>query len=235
MNGSRALCDAYARTDWPTLEVAVFPPAPFLAEAVPTLRRAGIAVGAQNVDWRACGALTGEISAGMVREVGVKYALAGHSERRSLFGETSAQVAAKCEAILSTGLTPVLCVGDTAPERDAGRAEKAVAEQLQFVLDKAGEKVFGEGLIAYEPVWAIGVGRAATPGLANDMHGLIRAWIGRATSIDRQSVKIIYGGSVNSDNAKELIREPDIDGFLVGGASLDVQEFARICRIVRPS
>lgn len=209
--------------------VLVCPPFPYLQAVAAKLAGTGIALGAQTVSEHASGAYTGEVSAGMLRDVGCEYAIVGHSERRALFGETSATVAAKFEAALSAKLLPVLCVGETLEEREAGRTEAVVGEQLGAVLERLGIDAFAGGaVIAYEPVWAIGTGRTATPEQAQDVHRHIRALLAERDAAVAERVQVLYGGSVKGANCAGLMAMPDIDGGLVGGASLQAGEFLAI-------
>lgn len=205
-----------------------FPPAVSLAALVESFaRRTDIRVGAQNVHWEAKGAFTGELSLGMVAESGATLALVGHSERRHLFGETDEQSARKVKATLAAGLLPLLCVGETLAEREAGRTEDAVRRQLDPVIaavTDAGDRA--RVMIAYEPVWAIGTGKNATPADAAEVHRFIRAHLAREAWPGR--VPVLYGGSVNAGNTIALLAEPDLDGVLVGGASLTPEGWAEI-------
>lgn len=206
-----------------------FPPAITLSALVAALAaRPEILVGAQNVYHEATGAFTGEISAGMARDAGARLVLVGHSERRHLFGETDEQTARKCALVIQARLTPMLCVGETLEEREAGLTEVVVLRQLRAGLGSLEPAQVGAMLIAYEPVWAIGTGRTATPADASVVHAAIRAAL-RDRVGDRAGVMpILYGGSVNRGNAKLLLAAPDVDGLLVGGASLDAGNWAAI-------
>jgi len=195
---------------------AVCVPFPYLGEVAGQLKGTSIAWGAQNVSEHAQGAYTGEVSAAMLAEFGFRYVIVGHSERRQLYGETDAQAAAKFAAVKSAGMTPILCVGETLQERDAGRTEDVVARQL-------GAVKFEDGVLAYEPVWAIGTGRNATPDQAQAVHVFLRKRVAATTPI-------LYGGSVKPQNAAALFAMPDIDGGLIGGASLVAEDFLAICR-----
>ena len=200
------------------VDIAVCPPYPALAPVLRTLDGTSIAVYAQNVHWEAEGAYTGEVAASMLHELGVAGAIVGHSERRQLFGETDETTAARAAAALAEGLRVIACVGETAEERDAGQTEEVVRRQTGAIADVVG---LHEGLVlAYEPVWAIGTGKTATPAMAQDAHAAIRSVL---------DVPILYGGSVKPDNTEELCGQPDVDGALVGGASLVVDSFAAIC------
>jgi triosephosphate isomerase len=195
--------------------VAVCPPYPSLGAAVQTLAGTDVAVAAQNVHWEAEGAFTGEVSAPMLLELGVYGAIVGHSERRRLFGETDEAVARRAAAALEAGLWVIACVGETEEERERGQTEEVLRRQLSRL--EPHERL----VVAYEPVWAIGTGRTATPEQAQEAHGFIRGLL---------DVPVLYGGSVKPENAAELLAQPDVDGALVGGASLDVDSFVAICR-----
>ncbi|HEU4886035.1 MAG TPA: triose-phosphate isomerase [Longimicrobium sp.] len=212
--------------------VVFFPPAISFAAAREAIQgRPDVRLGVQNVYWEASGAFTGELSVGMAKDAGAELVLIGHSERRHVFGETSAETAKKVRAVLAGGLTPVLCVGETLDERQADRAEAVVAEQLAPVLEILSAEEIGELVVAYEPVWAIGTGVTATPGDAASMHAAVRARLAQAFGQEAaDAVPILYGGSVKPDNAAELLSQPGVDGVLVGGASLDPGGFAGICR-----
>jgi triosephosphate isomerase len=212
----------------PDRELWFFPPAVSIASVADAFRRRGdIRVGAQNIHWELKGAFTGELSLAHAAEVGATLTLVGHSERRHVFGETDEQAARKVKAALAAEVTPLLCVGETLTEREAGRTEDAVRRQLDPVValvTDAGER--GRVLIAYEPVWAIGTGRNATPRDAAEVHRFIRAHLERAGWPGR--VRVLYGGSVNPGNALALLTEPDLDGVLVGGASLVAEGWAEL-------
>jgi triosephosphate isomerase (TIM) len=207
-------------------QVLVFPPALSLA-AAREARPAAVHLGVQNVHWERSGAFTGELSAAMAREAGASHVLAGHSERRQLFGETDAQVASKARMIREEGLIPVVCVGETLAERRAGQLEPVLLRQLDAVLDLLDGST-GPLLLAYEPVWAIGTGETATPADASHAHGILRRRLGERLGPEGASISILYGGSVKPGNAEELMRAPGVDGVLVGGASLDPEGFAAI-------
>ena len=211
--------------------VIVFPPATSLAAAVATRPR-GVSIGVQNIHWEDQGAFTGEISAPIARGAGASHALVGHSERRHLFGESDADVARKMAAALRHGLVPLLCVGETLREREAGRVEEVVLRQL----DRALEELPGaraDFLIAYEPVWAINTGRTATPADVEAAHGTLRARLRERLGAAANDVSILYGGSVKPANARALMAADDVDGLLVGGASLDADQFAGIVEAAR--
>jgi triosephosphate isomerase len=187
-------------------------------------------LGAQNVSEFASGAYTGEVAATMLAESGCKFVLAGHSERRAIFGETDAQVAAKFAAAQKAGLTPVLCLGETLAEREASRTQEVVARQLDAVLDAAGVSAFGNAVLAYEPVWAIGTGRTASPEQAQEVHAFLRARVAARNAEVGAQLRILYGGSVKPANAAEIFAMEDVDGGLIGGASLVAEDFLAICR-----
>jgi triosephosphate isomerase len=205
------------------VECAVCVPFPYLAQGQERLRGTQVALAAQNLSEHASGAYTGEVSGAMLAEFGCRYVLVGHSERRQLYGEPDAQVAAKFAAARAAGITPILCVGETLAEREAGRTEEVVARQLETVLAKGG---MADAVVAYEPVWAIGTGRTATPEQAQAVHGFLRQRVGAAT-------RILYGGSVKPENAAAIFAMPDVDGGLIGGASLVAQDFNAICRMAQ--
>jgi len=221
-----ALLAAPVRSD---VDLAVFPPFPFLPLAQSVLADSPIAWGAQNLSEHAAGAYTGEVSGAMLAEFGCRYVIVGHSERRAIYGESDALVARKFLAAQRSGLLPILCVGETLEEREAGTTEERVGSQLQAVVQAAGIEAFGQAVVAYEPVWAIGTGKTATPEQAQDVHAAIRARVASSDATIAGSLQILYGGSVKGDNAAELFSMPDVDGGLVGGAALDAEQFARIC------
>lgn len=213
-------------------EVAVCVPFVYISDIRNALSGSSIAVGAQNVADQAAGAYTGEVSAAMLADCGVKYALVGHSERRSYYGDTNESVAARFCQALKQGVVPVLCVGETLEEREKDRTFQVVDEQLNAVIDAAGIEAFEKAVIAYEPVWAIGTGKTATDEQAQEVHKYIRQRIAERSAAIAEKVQILYGGSVKPDNAKALFAMPDIDGGLVGGASLDAKGFLQICHSV---
>jgi triosephosphate isomerase len=210
-------------------EVLLCPPFVYLWETGRMLKDTDVTLGAQSVCAEAQGAFTGEVSGAMLRDVGCRYVLVGHSERRHLFGESDALVARKFVAAQAHGLLPVLCVGETLDEREGGRTNEVVARQLEAVLAVSGVASLGRAVIAYEPVWAIGTGRTASPEQAQEVHAMIRAKVAALDATIAASVRILYGGSVKASNARELFAMADIDGGLVGGASLNADEFAQIC------
>ena len=210
------------------VEVLVCPPALYL-ESVRNALGGKIKLGAQNLSEQAkLGAFTGEIHGEMLKDVGCQYVLVGHSERRALYGEIDALVAAKFKAAQTCGLTPVLCIGETLAEREKNQTEAVLSRQLSAVLELCGVGAFENAVVAYEPVWAIGTGKTASPQQAQDVHAFIRRQIEVKNAKIAGSLRLLYGGSVKADNAAELLAQPDIDGALVGGASLDASNFARI-------
>jgi triosephosphate isomerase len=225
----RAFLDQFPRTQERT--VLFFPPALSLATLAGALNeRRDILLGVQNVYWKDQGAFTGEMSVPMARDAGARVVLVGHSERRHVFGETDEETALKCEAVERGGLTPMLCVGEKLDQRDAGRAEDVVVEQLRTGLSKMTQLATKDVMIAYEPVWAIGTGRNATPEDAAKMHGVIRNELKSICGDRARFTPVLYGGSVNPANATALLAASDVDGLLVGGASLDVSSWLAIAR-----
>ncbi len=215
-------------------QVVLAPPFTSLIATAEALRGSAIEVAAQNVHWEAKGAFTGEISAPNLIEAGCRWVIVGHSERRQLFGETDAGVNRRARAALAAGLRTILCIGETAEERDAGRAPDVVRRQAQAALLDLGAAAIRNVCIAYEPVWAIGTGRTATPAQAQEIHAEVRKVVAEAAGrAEAQRLRILYGGSVKADNIDSLMAEPDIDGALVGGASLEVDSFARIVEFRR--
>lgn len=212
------------------VEVAVFAPFPYLNQMQAELGGSGLAWGAQNVSEHSGGAFTGEVSAGMLGDFGCVYTIIGHSERRALYGERDEQIAAKFAALREVGITPVLCVGETLAEREAGITQQVVARQLSSVMDRVSPAAVAQSVIAYEPVWAIGTGRTASPDMAQGVHAYIRSLVG-ARDKGAGEMRILYGGSMKAGNAAELLDQPDVDGGLVGGASLIAEEFLAICRV----
>jgi triosephosphate isomerase (TIM) len=210
-------------------EILLCPPFPYLMETARLLKDSGVSLGAQSVCAEPQGAFTGEVSAAMLKDVGCRYVLVGHSERRQVFAESDVLVARKFMAAMSQGLVPVLCVGETLEEREAEQTSAVVSRQLEAVLAVSGVQSFARAVIAYEPVWAIGTGRTASPEQAQAVHAMIRAKVAQLDATIGGSVRLLYGGSVKASNARELFAMPDIDGGLVGGASLKADEFARIC------
>jgi len=231
MNGTlqsnAALISALRQGDgaW-TCDVAVCVPAPYLAQLQSLVAASTIALGAQDVSEHEAGAFTGGVGAGMLREFGVRYCIVGHSERRRYHGESDVLVAAKAQRALAAGITPIVCVGESLAEREAGQTDEVVKRQLAAVIHANGHCI-SEIVVAYEPVWAIGTGHTATPGQAQHVHAVLRAQLHAATPMASR-VSILYGGSMNASNATALLSQDDIDGGLVGGASLQADEFLAI-------
>lgn len=231
MNGNEALLIAVreALRDIETgARVMIIPPFVYLPSATQHFRDTGLSVGAQNISAHEEGAYTGEVSALMLRDVGCHYVLVGHSERRALYGEANDVVAQKFIAAQKVGIVPILCVGETLAEREAGRTMDVIEASLEAVRQAAGIASFHKAVVAYEPVWAIGTGVAATPEMAQAVHADIRKWAAKHDEGLAKNLQILYGGSVSSSNAESLFGMPDIDGGLVGGASLKPDVFAEI-------
>jgi triosephosphate isomerase len=232
MNGSlavnRELLQALRGAVSGKASMAVCVPFPYLAQVQAELAGSAIAWGSQDISQHEQGAFTGEVSGGMIKEFGCRYAIVGHSERRTLHGETDAVVAAKYAAALKAGLTPILCVGETLAEREANVTADVVTRQLEAVLALSGVASLAQAVIAYEPVWAIGTGRTASPAQAQEVHALIRARVARDDATVAAGVQILYGGSMKPGNAAELMAEADIDGGLIGGAALVATDFMAI-------
>jgi triosephosphate isomerase len=235
MHGSRATNQALLAelerklpAQW-DIDIAVFPPYVYLADAVRVLEDGRIAVGAQDVCAESGGAFTGQVAAAMLKDVGCSHAIVGHSERRRWYHEDDALVARKFAAALGAGLTPVLCVGETLEEREAHHTEAVVGRQVDAVINMHGVGGFANAVLAYEPVWAIGTGRTATPEQAQAVHAFLRHRIAGHDAKMAGQLRILYGGSVKGGNAAELFAMPDVDGGLVGGASLSADEFRQIC------
>ena len=210
------------------VEVLVCPPFPYLAAVAEQATDSHIMVGSQNVSEHESGAFTGETAASMLKDVGCSYAIVGHSERRTLYGETDDQVAAKFRAALDAGLTPILCIGETLEEREAMQTESVTSRQLAAVVAATGIDALAKAVIAYEPVWAIGTGEVATPEQAQDVHMHIRGMLSAESAEVAAGVQILYGGSMKGENAPGLLSMPDIDGGLIGGASLKSADFLAI-------
>ena len=210
------------------VDVAVCPPFPYIQQVAGLLRGSAVSVGAQDLSPFHEGAYTGEVAGEMLADLGCKWAIVGHSERRGRFGDTDVVVAAKVAAALEAGLIPVLCVGESQEQRVSGAADAVVAAQLESVVSAVGVGAFSDLVVAYEPIWAIGTGLTATPDQAQSMHHFIRARL-QQVGVDAQRLRILYGGSVNAGNAGRLFEEKDIDGALVGGASLVLESFHAIC------
>ena len=235
LNGSSALCRRFADAATAMaseVDIVICPPACLLAELAGALcssaPAARVFVGAQNVAEHASGAYTGEISAAMLNEVGSRYCIVGHSERRSLFGESDAQVLAKTQQLLAQKMVPIVCVGENLSEREAGSTLDKIDVQLGGLLAELPESAFADVVIAYEPIWAIGTGVTATPEQAQAVHAFIRGKLAEKSPFCADNCRVLYGGSVNASNAETLLSERDIDGALVGGASLDVDAFLQI-------
>ena len=212
-------------------EVVVCPSYVYLAEVGSLLESSEVSLGAQNVSQQGNGAFTGEVSTAMLLDVGCEYVILGHSERRALYAESDGLVAEKVVAANAAGLKPILCVGELLEERESGKTEAVVGRQLDVLLNSAsGLAALQNAVIAYEPVWAIGTGMTATPGQAQDVHAFIRQRVARKDAALAQKIRILYGGSVKGNNAAELFAKVDIDGGLIGGASLQVEEFLTICQ-----
>ena len=211
------------------VEVVVCPPSIYISQVSELLRSRKIGVGAQNMSEHDGGAYTGELSAEMLTDQGCRFVILGHSERRALFSETDNQVAEKVKIALAAGLTPILCVGESLAERESGDTLAVVSRQLKAIIDLVGASGMSQLMVAYEPVWAIGTGMTATPEQAQEIHLAIRRQISECDSIVANGVRILYGGSVKAGNAKELFGQSDIDGGLIGGASLKADEFLDIC------
>jgi triosephosphate isomerase len=241
MNGNLASNQALLQALVPALSLvtgvkcAICTPFPYLPQVQQLLSGSGIGWGAQNVSQYDSGAYTGEVSGSMLVDFGCRYVIVGHSERRALFGESSELVAQKYAAALKAGLTPILCVGETLAERERGATVDTVAAQLAAVVERSGAQSFAHAVIAYEPVWAIGTGKTATPEEAQAVHEFIRKRLAESDEAVAASVQVLYGGSVKGSNAAQLFAMPDIDGGLIGGASLDAQEFAAIVRAASPA
>lgn len=233
MNGTRSSAQSLAQGIVAGLgddvaDIAVCVPYVFLNEISQVVQNTRLALGAQNVADKPSGAFTGEISAAMLQEYGCKYALVGHSERRTYYGDTDQSVAARFCQAQEQGLIPVLCIGETLEEREQEKTFDVITTQLDAVVDKAGIAAFSKAVIAYEPVWAIGTGRTATDEQAQEVHQFIRQYLAAKDQVVAENIQILYGGSAKPDNAKGLFAMPDIDGGLIGGASLDAESFLKI-------
>lgn len=226
MELATAICSEPVSAD---IDVLLCPASVHLSDVLEVVGNSAVQLGAQNCAAQDAGAFTGEVSADMLAEFGCEYVILGHSERRSLFHEHSELIAQKCVAASKAGLVPVLCVGETLEQREAGEVESVISEQLDAVLSLAGVESFSRMVVAYEPVWAIGTGKTATPEQAQAVHLLIREKIRLLDDNVAQSLRILYGGSVKPDNAAILFSQPDIDGGLIGGAALDAVSFLDIC------
>lgn len=238
MNGSLAANEALVKAmldglqgSAPAADMALCVPAPYLAQLQSLLQGSPVAWGAQDVSAHEQGAYTGEVSVAMLKDFGCRYAIVGHSERRQYHGETDALVAAKAQRALAAGVTPIVCVGETLDEREAGQTEVVVKRQLAAVIHAVAHCT-SEIVVAYEPVWAIGTGKTATPDMAQQVHAVLRAQLSAATQ-HPERVHILYGGSMNAANAASLLAQPDIDGGLIGGASLKAADFLQIVAAAR--
>lgn len=231
MNGNKAdnaalLADIVAGLPAKVCDIAVCPPSIYVSDVLQAVAGSPLTVGVQDVSAADKGAYTGELSAAMLADCGVRYAIVGHSERRQYHGETDAQVGAKAQAALSKGITPIVCVGETLAQREAGDTQAVVKRQLAAAIHAVGHCV-SEIVVAYEPVWAIGTGKTATPAQAQEVHAVLRAQLAAATE-KAASVRILYGGSMNAANAQSLLAQADIDGGLIGGAALKASDFLTI-------
>ncbi len=240
MNGNLALVDTMTSelnnikfSD--NVKVVICPSFVYLSALSAKIANNNIKLGAQNISEHASGAYTGEISADMLNEMSASYVIIGHSERRSIFGETDTQIALKVKFALANGLTPILCIGESEAERVEEKTDAVLSQQLQPVIDEIGIESFKDVVIAYEPVWAIGTGKTASPEMAQETHQFIRQFLAKNNAEIAEGVSLLYGGSVNAANSKELFAQTDIDGGLIGGASLKVDEFKIICSAAQGS
>jgi triosephosphate isomerase len=211
-------------------EIIVCAPFPYLSQVEVLIEGSNLMLGAQNLNVNASGAFTGEVSAEMIKDFGANHVIVGHSERRSLYGETSEIVAEKTKAAIDSGLTPILCLGESLDQRESGKTESVVSEQLNKVIKMVGIEAFNNIIVAYEPVWAIGTGMTATPEQAQAVHKFIRDLLASSSQDIAHKTAILYGGSMNASNAVELISCADIDGGLIGGAALKAEDFLQICK-----
>lgn len=236
MNGSKAEAAELIRgivagaASMQKVEIAVCPPFPYLYVAEQMLAGTAIAWGSQDVSREEAGAFTGQVSAAMLKDFGCRYAIVGHSERRQFNGETDAIIARKYARAVAGGVTPILCVGETLDERESGKTEEVVARHIDAVLDLGGAEAYAVGVVAYEPVWAIGTGVTATPEQAQEVHAFLRERIAAKNKAVAEGLRILYGGSMKPGNAVELIGQADIDGGLIGGAALKASDFLAICQ-----
>ncbi len=239
MNGSRTMADtlmagiAAGLTDRPNVDVVVCPPFVLVPQCREQANGTGISVGGQNLGSQESGAFTGEVAADMLLDFGCEYVIVGHSERRTLYGETDEVVAAKARVASEKGLVPIICIGETLEEREGGNTEVVVTRQLSAILEIAGTAIFPQALIAYEPVWAIGTGLTASDAQAQEVHALVREQLAAQDAQAALTTRILYGGSVKPDNAAGLFAQADIDGGLIGGASLKAQDFLGIIGAAR--
>jgi triosephosphate isomerase (TIM) len=236
MNGSKSSAESLLNgvvagsADISTAEIAVCVPYPYLYLGERLLSGSSVRLGAQNICTESGGAFTGEVAGSMLADFGCRYVICGHSERREYYGEDDAAIAKKLMRAAESGLIPILCVGETLQQRQAGETDAVIAGQLDGVLDIVGVDAFAKAEIAYEPVWAIGTGMTATPDQAQAVHAFIRGKIAERNATVAAGVRILYGGSMKPGNAVELLAQPDIDGGLIGGASLSAEDFLAICR-----
>jgi len=234
MNGSRQANDSLlagivaGHPQGEGFRLLVCPPFPYLTDVARKVAGSPVCVGAQSVSEHEAGAFTGEVAPSMLKDVGCDYVIVGHSERRAMYGESSEQVAAKFMSAQAAGLTPILCVGETLGERESGATEQVVGGQLAAVVEAAGIGAFARAVVAYEPVWAIGTGKTATPEQAQEVHRFIRTMIGEKDAEIAAALQLLYGGSMKGENAAGLLSMPDIDGGLIGGASLKADDFLAI-------
>ncbi|MBT59738.1 MAG: triose-phosphate isomerase [Acidiferrobacteraceae bacterium] len=212
-------------------KVVICAPFPYLSQVEALISHSQVSLGAQNLNINTSGAFTGEVSADMIKDFGAQHVIVGHSERRSLYGETNTIVAEKVKAALDSDLIPLFCVGETLEQREAGETESVVADQINTVVDLVGIAAFLKIVVAYEPVWAIGTGVTASPEQAQSVHAFIRQLLANKSNDVAQQTPILYGGSMNAANANEIIACADIDGGLIGGASLKPEDFLQICRV----
>ncbi len=234
MNGSTAANAAWIESFLPragalNCDVVVCAPALYVPQLAAAFKGTAIGFGGEDVSEYDHGAYTGETAASMLVDIGAGWVLTGHSERRTYFGDTDARVAAKTKAAIEKGLKPIVCIGETLAEREAGKTIEVVERQVKAVMDAVGVKALLEGVLAYEPVWAIGTGKTATPAQAQEVHAAIRAFIAKTDADVAAKIRILYGGSVKPANAAELFSQPDIDGGLIGGAALKADDFYKIC------
>lgn len=217
------------------VDVIICPSFPYLTALSTELVSESVHVGAQNVNEHEKGAFTGEVSTDMLKDLSVNYVILGHSERRAIYKETSTQVAHKVKKVIDAGMTPILCIGESEAERTAMQTETVLASQLQPVIDEVGIATFEKIIVAYEPVWAIGTGKTASPEVAQETHKFIRGFLAQSNELVADKIPLLYGGSVNASNSNELFAQADIDGGLIGGASLKVDEFETICSTAKGS
>ena len=235
LNGSRSSVKALATAlvdgvSDVTCDVLVCPSFVHIQDVQSVVANSAIKLGSQNCSTQSSGAFTGEVAAEMLQEFGCSHIIVGHSERRQLFGESDAVVAEKAAAVQNAGLIPIICIGETLEEREAGNWQSVMSAQLDAVIAVIGIDAFANAVIAYEPVWAIGTGKSASSEQAQEVHAMLRSKLADLSSSVAASVKILYGGSVKPANAKELFSQPDIDGGLIGGAALNADDFLAICR-----